>query len=376
MLNFNATFDGKKLKFARELRGLTLKEVADEMHVSHQSVSKWENNNSVPSFNELEHLGNYLKLGRLFFFSAKSLPENNSATFFRRNVSVTKKNRKMAEHNAKLFSYVEGSLSKLLKLKYYQELDFAILNKKFTQLNPEIIEKIANEVRDIFGTGIGPISNVTLLIERLGIRVAFKNLSLEQVVAVTEKLNNRQYIIINTYNRSSVRIRFNLAHELGHVLLHSKYLESDILDSSNRKRIEWEANYFAGCLLMPEDGIAQDMSYTNLSYLTELKNHWKVSIQALVTRGIQIGLIDELQGLHLRQQISRNGWRKEEPLDKKIPIEHPVFLRKAVEFSDESENYILSKINYETGLPISLIENQLNLHNKEDKCTEVKFKLI
>lgn len=376
MLNFNATFDGKKLKFARELNGLTLKEVADEMQVSHQSVSKWENNLSVPSFNELEYLGNYLTVGRLFFFATKKLPENDSATFFRRNVSVTKRNRKTAEHNAKLFSYVESSLSELLKLKYYQELDFAILNKKFTQLKPETIEKVANEVRNIFKVGIGPISNVTLLIERLGIRVAFKNLSLEQIDAVTEKLNGRQYIVINTHNRSSVRIRFNLAHELGHVLLHSRYLERDISNSSNRKRIEWEANYFAGCLLMPEDGIAQDMAYTNLSYLTELKNHWKVSIQALVTRGMQIGLIDELQGLHLRQQISRNGWRKEEPLDRTIPIEHPAFLKKAMEFNDMSEKDILNKINYETKLPMSLIKSQLNLYDKKDNGTKTKLKLI
>jgi len=68
MLNFNATFDGKKLKFARELRGLTLKEVADEMHVSHQSVSKWENNNSVPSFNEFRKL---LKIGKAIFLFCK-----------------------------------------------------------------------------------------------------------------------------------------------------------------------------------------------------------------------------------------------------------------------------------------------------------------
>lgn len=376
MLNFNTTFDGKKLKFARELNGLTLKEVADEMHVSHQSVSKWENNYSVPGFNELEHLGKYLKMGRLFFFSKKSLPENNSATFFRRNVSVTKKNRKMAEHNTKLFSYVESSLSELLKLKYYQDLDFAILNKKFIQLNPEIIEKVADEVRSIFKVGNGPVSSVTLLIERLGIRVSFKNLSLEQIDAVTERLNDRQYIVINTHNRSSVRIRFNLAHELGHILLHSRYLEEEISNPSNRKRIEWEANYFASCLLMPEVGIAQDMAYTNLSYLMELKNHWKVSIQALVTRGIQIGLIDELQGLHLRQQISRNGWRKEEPLDKEIPIEYPVFLKKAIEFNDISEKNILNKLSYETKLPISLIENQLDLYSKNNKEIEVKLRLI
>lgn len=67
--------------------------------------------------------------------------------------------------------------------------------------------------------------------------------------------------------QSPERQRFTLAHELGHLLLgHSDYLlsedtEDDDLERSEAayfgikdvQRLEWQANYFAACLLMPKD---------------------------------------------------------------------------------------------------------------------------
>lgn len=53
------------------------------------------------------------------------------------------------------------------------------------------------------------------------------------------------------------RNRFSIAHELGHYLLH--YLchgrkdEMRAARSGENTRIEWEANWFAGALLMPSD---------------------------------------------------------------------------------------------------------------------------
>jgi Zn-dependent peptidase ImmA (M78 family) len=62
------------------------------------------------------------------------------------------------------------------------------------------------------------------------------------------------------------RPRFTLAHELGHLLLgHGAYMVSESVDakdiesSSNTDlaeddiRLEWQANYFASCLLLPRD---------------------------------------------------------------------------------------------------------------------------
>lgn len=354
-------FDGDKLKFARELNGLTLAEVAKKMNVSHQFVSKWEKGKSIPSFEQSVQLGNLLKLGRFFFFSPLDLPKSSGTTFFRRNVSVTKKNRIQAETSVRLYAYVESQLSRQLKLPYFSEPEFAVYQHEFNQIDPERIEDIADKVRAEFNLDNGPVSNVTLLTERLGIRVAFRDLSAEQIDAVTEEIDGKKYIVINIKHRSSVRIRFNLAHELGHIFLHSAYAPTDVEESSNRKRIEWEANYFASCLLMPEAGIAQDMVYANLEYLKALKKHWLVSIQALVTRGLQLELIGEVQGLHLRQEISRRGWRKKEPLDETIPIEYPQYIKSAIKYSGEDVDSLLTMIGQDVRLSTGKVARQVGV---------------
>jgi len=69
-----------------------------------------------------------------------------------------------------------------------------------------------------------------------------------------------------------------------------------------------------------------------------LKERWKVSIQAMVYRCRDLDLIDGDQALNLYKQISFRRWRKKEPLDdpRKIPIEKPRLLKRAVELVLES----------------------------------------
>lgn len=48
--------------------------------------------------------------------------------------------------------------------------------------------------------------------------------------------------------------RYGIAHELGHYILHSKLGEIPLWAQNSKKneRVEWEANWFAISLLMPE----------------------------------------------------------------------------------------------------------------------------
>lgn len=225
--------------------------------------------------------------------------------------------------------------------------------------------------------GIGPISNATLLVERLGIRVAFADLSSYGIDAVTVKINRHFIILLNSEITSSVRIRFNIIHELGHILLHSRYSTNDINNSNNHRRIESEADHFAGVLLMPEEGLAIDMQYTNMEYLKSLKKHWLVSLQALIYRGNEVGLISDQQSLYLRQTIARNHWRKEEPFDNFIPIERPSLLKSTLRFTNADENNFFEKTSYQTGIAINDIIKILNLESDKSKTTNnLNFHII
>ena len=64
------------------------------------------------------------------------------------------------------------------------------------------------------------------------------------------------------------RLIFTCAHEVGHWILHRRYAEvatrqagdGDVIvcrTGNARERIEWQADYFAGCLLMPEGAVTR-----------------------------------------------------------------------------------------------------------------------
>ena len=66
---------------------------------------------------------------------------------------------------------------------------------------------------------------------------------------------------------SEGRLVFTIAHEVGHWVLHRQYIEAQKKDNSkqvivskkgnSKDTIEWQADYFASCLLMPEKEIRE-----------------------------------------------------------------------------------------------------------------------
>ena len=66
---------------------------------------------------------------------------------------------------------------------------------------------------------------------------------------------------------SEGRLVFTIAHEVGHWVLHRQYIETQEKDGSrqiivskkgnSKETIEWQADYFASCLLMPEKEIRE-----------------------------------------------------------------------------------------------------------------------
>ncbi len=359
-------FRGEKLRLIRLINGWTMKETADKLNKSATFISMLEKGQSHPTFQTILDLSRIFGVNHTFFLNGNTLPSVSGPTFFRERVAVPKRNSESAESKNILIAYLDSLIWPKLKLNTFQMPSYALINSEFKLIDFDEIDEMANNVRQQFKLGIGPISNVTLLIERMGIRVNFIDLSSDQIDALTGKIGNQYYISVNKKNRSSVRIRFNLAHELGHILLHSGYSESDVKNSSKKKRMEQEAQHFAGSLLMPEKGIALDMAQTNMQFLKELKKHWLVSLAALIYRGNEIGLISDRQFLFLNQTISRHGWRKKEPYDDLIPIEKTSYLNSAVKYLIKDKNAFIKDISIDSGISESRILNLLNLNIKNE----------
>ena len=72
------------------------------------------------------------------------------------------------------------------------------------------------------------------------------------------------YADAEKYRRENHRYRFSVAHELGHYILHREYFSSrvwsfeewkDLSGSGVNRVAEFQANYFAGSLLAPEEAL-------------------------------------------------------------------------------------------------------------------------
>jgi Zn-dependent peptidase ImmA (M78 family) len=162
---------------------------------------------------------------------------------------------------------------------------------------------------------------------------------------------------------SVARHRYDLAHELGHLILH-KWIEAEELKAPTiLKRIEVEADTFAGAFLLPQRSFPNEVYTSRLDAFVELKKRWRVSIQSMIYRCRDLEIIDGDQFTNLYKQISFRKWRTKEPLDDPtvMTLEQPKLLRRAVELVLEGKrkhpDEVLSDLNFST----KLIEDFCNL---------------
>lgn len=98
-------------------------------------------------------------------------------------------------------------------------------------------------------------------------------------------IEDAPYIILGSQQKSFVRRNFDLAHELGHLILHANR-NINTLDKKEFDLLETQANHFASCFLLHRVEFLADLSHiknniSNPDAYIELKKKWKVSIAAM-----------------------------------------------------------------------------------------------
>lgn len=113
------------------------------------------------------------------------------------------------------------------------------------------------------------------------------------------------------------RDNFNLAHELGHIVMHR-----GIGHKPGTRTVEAQAHRFASAFLGPAKSmrnvLPQDLEWGR--YLS-LKRGWGMSMAALVRRAKDLGVIDDAMYTRAMKQQSAYGWRQVEPgsTDRSLP---------------------------------------------------------
>ncbi|WP_406541607.1 helix-turn-helix domain-containing protein [Clostridium ljungdahlii] len=89
----NRKFNGERLKSARKYRGKTIKDLAEDIGVSKQAISQFENGKSTPLFETLIKIVDKLKFPREYFYEKDKVNIQLGNTYFRALSKLTKKKK-------------------------------------------------------------------------------------------------------------------------------------------------------------------------------------------------------------------------------------------------------------------------------------------
>lgn len=170
----------------------------------------------------------------------------------------------------------------------------------------------ANDFREKCKVGRYGIIDLFKECDRLGYKLLRYPLGDDGDLGFTVKKDSDTIIFTNTCSRLAREI-FTLAHEIGHVILHMESITSFIDDSitiSGRSidEKEQEANYFAVCLLMPEDEVdkfldleIEDFKQNGLSALdiARIMSEFNVSFETVLNRLENLGKINSSERVRL-----------------------------------------------------------------------------
>lgn len=310
---------------------LSITALSEQVGISRQSIDQFERGQTTPTENTLTQFMEKLKHPREFFF--KPLPTFAvSRVFYRSNSKAKQAIKKRVEVRMVWLCELVEFLDKYVNLPEFRFPDFSWIPKEPREINQQIIEKAAGQLREFWGIAQHhPIPDLIKLLEFNGFIIATDDLCDEGVEALSAwGYLNKGYILIHKYVSSAVRMRFGIAHELGHLVLHRNITSSDELEKEIINLIEDQANAFSGAFLAPRETFLRDVGGVNLDRLRIIKSKWLISIGAMIKRAENIGLISHETTKNLFINYQRRGWRGWEPLDDLIQFEEPKVIPNAV----------------------------------------------
>jgi Zn-dependent peptidase ImmA (M78 family)/transcriptional regulator with XRE-family HTH domain len=327
------------LRLARQRLGLTQKNAAEQLGIIQPLLSRFENGVSEPDSAFVIKASLVYKVPTEFFSVLDPV--------YGPPVSVHPMTRAKADVTARELEMITAELNvRLMHLRRFLESVEFSPKTTIPSLDVEQYgtpEKIASTLRSHWGMPAGPVKNLMQWVERAGVVVGLSKFGGASVSGVTFRVSGLPPLILLNAFHPADRMRFTLAHELGHLVMH-RFPTAEMED---------EANSFASCFLMPTADIRPSLSNRKitLELLAGLKIEWKVAIQAILMRAASLNLLSPNQNRYLWQQISMRGWRLKEPAELDFPHEIPKIMTSVIKSH-------LTDFGYSVGQLTTLVKTQ------------------
>jgi Zn-dependent peptidase ImmA (M78 family)/DNA-binding XRE family transcriptional regulator len=314
-------FNGDRLRQARELRLLTQTELARRVGKSQAAIANIEGSFNLPSPELVSALAAHTRFPAAFFSTDKVVEFPMESLMFRARSETTRREAVAACRYAEIIYEVIVFLSRFVTPL---PIRLARLPRVPAAIAAQQTRKILNISPD------EPIEHLIHELEKNGVIVLAIPLDLKRIDAFSSWVQtgaNPIPVITVCSGKPGDRLRWNVAHELGHLVLHGHLKQL-------RKEQHQEADQFAAELLLPEKSLRGEiLCPVTLSSLAPLKPKWRVSVQSLVYRAHDLSIITRRQYGYLFEQLSSRGWRIREPENLDVPVEKPRLLSKMAELA-------------------------------------------
>lgn len=293
------------------MNGLSLQALADHIdnRVTKQALSKYEQGQMMPTGEIVNLLSEALQVRPDYFYS------ETQVTFG--EIEFRKLKKYPAKEKSRIMEITRDKLRRYIELEEIVGIDSQLDNPlKDVSIRPDTaqqdIEKAAACLRDVWDLGSDPIANVIELLEDHHVKVV----EIDSIVALdgfSTYINDKIAVIVLNKRKLDDcpdRKRWTALHELGHLLLED-------LSTFAEKDKEKLCHYFAGALLFPEASIKEALGErrTRLSFqeLGALKQQYGISMQAIVYRAKELGIINENYFKQFFFMFRQMGYKVEEP---------------------------------------------------------------
>lgn len=322
-------FNPEMLILARESRGKTQAELAKALGVTQSRVSRLEDgflDLTLDLYAPLEKALDY----PIHFYFQRAAIQGPAPTFYRRNLTLSKT---VLRQTVARMNIMRIQIEKLLAASDMIEV-------MLPRLEPDEVKggviSIAQQVRQLWRIPNGPIRNLTAIAEKAGVLVIHFDFGTRRIAGCSDWIGGLPVVFLNMH-LSPARMRYTLAHEIGHLVMHSLPYDN----------AEEQAHMFAAEFLMPSADIKSMLLPVNLDRLARLKLHWRVSMQALLKRSEDLRLISERTARRWWTIMSKAGYREVEPHENDIPREFPLLLRELVDMHLQDLGYTSDQLAFD-----------------------------
>lgn len=161
----------------------------------------------------------------------------------------------------------------------FVERDIPTIDVDYEELSEEDIENLALSVRQNWGLADDPIKDLIGLLENKGVIVAQFAASdfcaFKGIDAFSSWKDGTPYILYHSVQKSAVRTRFSILHELGHLIMHSSISEEDSIKKCVSDFADIQADRFAAAFLLPATSFPKDIRSTSLASLEKHRFSWQ-----------------------------------------------------------------------------------------------------